>query len=279
MRMETSHRYLKKSKKRFSEMRMQSPRELGPIQAACRIAAETLQLIRMEVGVGVVTRDLDTWAEEYIRDAGCKPAYKKCRNYPATLCTSVNHQIVHGIPSDYSLKNGDLLSVDVGVNYKGCYGDAATTICIGDVDEKHRLLTQVTEEALYKGIEQAVAGNRLSVVSHAVQTYAEQIGFAFVRDFMGHGLGVWSHEETKASDCRQPGEEHLLKEGIVITIESMVNEHTPLVRILPDGWTAATIDKGYSAHFTHTVLVTKENPEILTRITDELRSTCQKKMP
>jgi len=164
------------------------------------------------------------------------------------------------------LKNGDLLSVDVGAVYDGFYGDGAVTLLMGEVSEKHRLLAEVTEGSLYKGIAQARAGNRLSDISHAVQSHVERFGFAVVRDFVGHGIGAQLHEEPQLPNFGPPGQGPLLKAGMLLALEPMVNEYTPHVRILSDRWTAVTVDGGYSAHFEHTILVTDDGPEILTRL-------------
>ena len=249
-------------------MVIKTPREIDLIRTASQVVAETLQMLRMHVTEGVTTRELDVLAENYVRKAGCLPAFKGYQGYPATLCTSVNDQIVHGIPSDYVLKNGDLLSIDMGAIYKGYYGDSATTVLVGEVSDKHRLLTQVTEAALYKGIEMATAGNRLGDISHAIQIHAEHFGFSVVREFVGHGIGSHLHEDPQVPNYGPAGQGPLLPEGLVLAIEPMVNEFSPGVRTLADRWTAVTVDGGFSAHFEHTVLITGNGPEILTRIAD-----------
>lgn len=247
-------------------MMIKSAAQIEKVRRACRVVAEVLQQLREHARPGVTTGELDVLAEAYIRAQGCLPAFKGYQGYPKTLCTSVNDQIVHGIPSGYVLKNGDLLSVDVGAVYDGFYGDGAVTLLMGEVSEKHRLLAEVTEGSLYKGIAQARAGNRLSDISHAVQSHVERFGFAVVRDFVGHGIGAQLHEEPQLPNFGPPGQGPLLKTGMLLALEPMVNEYTPHVRILSDRWTAVTVDGGYSAHFEHTILVTDDGPEILTRL-------------
>ncbi|HQP72931.1 MAG TPA: type I methionyl aminopeptidase [Acidobacteriota bacterium] len=247
-------------------MMIKSAAQIEKVRRACRVVAEVLQQLREHARPGATTAELDVLAEAYIRAQGCLPAFKGYQGYPKTLCTSVNDQIVHGIPSGYVLKNGDLLSVDVGAVYDGFYGDGAVTLLMGEVSEKHRLLAEVTEGSLYKGIAQAHAGNRLSDISHAVQSHVERFGFAVVRDFVGHGIGAQLHEEPQLPNFGPPGQGPLLKTGMLLALEPMVNEYTPHVRILSDRWTAVTVDGGYSAHFEHTILVTDDGPEILTRL-------------
>lgn len=249
-------------------MMIKSAAQIEKVRRACRVVAEVLQQLREHARPGVTTGELDVLAEAYIRAQGCLPAFKGYQGYPKTLCTSVNDQIVHGIPSGYVLKNGDLLSVDVGAVYDGFYGDGAVTLLMGEVSEKHRLLAEVTEGSLYKGIAQARAGNRLSDISHAVQSHVERFGFAVVRDFVGHGIGAQLHEEPQLPNFGPPGQGPLLKTGMLLALEPMVNEYTPHVRILSDRWTAVTVDGGYSAHFEHTVAVTADGPEILTRLSE-----------
>ncbi len=247
-------------------MVIREQRELEHIRAACRVTAETLQLMREKTKEGVTTTELDRWAEEYIIRQGCRPAFKGYRGYPATLCTSVNDQIIHGIPSEYELRSGDLLSIDVGAVYKGYYGDSAVTMLIGQVAPRHALLAQATEEALYKGLAQAVTGNRVGDVSNAVETHVLRFGFSVVRDFVGHGLGTHLHEDPQVPNYGKASSGPRLKEGMVIAIEPMVNEYSPHIRFLEDRWTAVTIDGGFSAHFEHTVMVTANGPEILTKL-------------
>jgi methionyl aminopeptidase len=249
-------------------MEIKTPQEVELMRVASRVVAETLQLIRQEARAGVTTDELDRAAERYIRKAGCLPAFKGYQGFPRTLCTSVNDQVVHGIPSEYTLRDGDLLSVDVGTIYQGYYGDGAVTILIGAVSERHRRLAEVTEQSLYQGIAQARPGNRIGDISHAVQVFVEKAGFAVVRDFVGHSIGSRMHEELQIPNYGPPNQGAVLKRGMVLAIEPMVNEFTPHVRVLADRWTAVTVDGGYSAHFEHTVAVTLDGPEILTRLSE-----------
>ena len=247
-------------------MMIKSVAQIEKVRRACRVVAEVLQQLREQARPGVTTGELDDLAEAYIRKQGCLPAFKGYQGYPKTLCTSVNDQIVHGIPSGYVLKSGDLLSVDVGAVYEGFYGDGATTLLMGEVSDTHRLLAEVTEQSLYKGIAEARPGNRLSDISHAVQSHVEKFGYAVVRDFVGHGIGSQLHEEPQVPNFGPPGQGPVLKAGMLLALEPMVNEFTPHVRVLSDRWTAVTVDGGYSAHFEHTIRITDDGPEILTRM-------------
>jgi len=249
-------------------MLTKAPHEIERIRKACRIVAEVLQLLRQEARPGLTTAHLDGLAERYIRDAGGLPAFKGYQGFPRTLCASVNDRIVHGIPDESVLRDGDLLSVDIGVVWEGYYGDGAATLLLGDVADQHRLLAEVAEQSLYRGIAQAVPGKRVGDIGHAVQSHVEKFGFAVVRDFVGHGVGSQLHEDPQVPNFGSPGEGTPLRAGMVLAIEPMVNEFTPHVRTLPDRWTAVTVDGGYSAHYEHTVLVTAEGPEILTRMGD-----------
>ncbi len=240
--------------------------EVKLMRYANSVVAEVWELIRKLAKPGVTTKYLDRKAEEYIKKKGCKPAFKGYYGYPATICASVNNQVVHGIPGNYSLKEGDILSVDVGTVYEGYYGDGAITVPIGKVDKKHLKLIKITEEALYKGIEKAKAGNRIGDISHAVQSYVEENGFSVVRDFVGHGIGRNLHEDPQVPNFGEPGKGERLIEGMTIAIEPMVNEGGYGVKVEKDGWTVVTRDGSYSAHFEHTILIKKDGAEILTKV-------------
>ena len=242
-----------------------SPEELQKMRDSCLIVARVLEEVRRIIAVGVRTRELDLVAEALIREAGARPAFKGYNGFPATLCTSINDQIVHGIPGDYRLRAGDIVSVDCGVLCEGFYGDAAITVAVGEVSEQLRTLLRVTEEALYHGIEKARVGNHVSDISAAVQAHVEPFGFSVVREFVGHGIGQQLHEEPQVPNYGPPGHGPRLVEGMVLAIEPMVNTGSPRHRTLPDGWTAVTIDGGYSAHFEHSVAVTADGPWILSR--------------
>ncbi|MBI2823032.1 MAG: type I methionyl aminopeptidase [Acidobacteria bacterium] len=242
-----------------------SPDELQKIRRSALIVAEVLEAVRKMVAVGIRTRDLDAVAEEMILKAGGRPAFKGYNGFPATLCTSVNSQIVHGIPGDQRLEAGDIVSIDCGVCCDGYYGDSAITVPVGPVSERLQTLMRVTEEALYRGIEQARVGNRVSDISAAVQSHVEPHGFSLVREFVGHGIGRNLHEEPQVPNFGPPGRGPKLVEGIVLAIEPMVNTGGAAHRTLADGWTAVTADGGYSAHFEHCVAITTDGPWILSR--------------
>lgn len=243
--------------------------QIDGIRESCRIAAEVLRMVEAQAKAGVTTGELDRLAEEYIRSQGGEPAFKgyghsKDNLFPATLCTSVDAEVVHGIPSGRMLQDGEVLSVDVGVRFKGYYGDAARTVRIGKVStEKDRLL-RVTEESLYKGIEQAVEGNFVHDISYAVQQHVEASGFSVVRDLVGHGVGIELHEEPSVPNFGEPKTGVRLREGMTLAIEPMVNYGSWRVKVAPDGWTVLTQDGTPSAHFEHTIAVNNGSPEILT---------------
>ena len=226
--------------------------------------ARALKYLKAFIREGITTEELDRLAEEYIKRHGGIPAFKGYRGYPRSLCVSVNEEVVHGIPGKRKLKEGDIVSLDLGVLMDGYYGDAAITVPVGKVSELARKLIKVTEEALYRGIEMARPGNRLSDISHAIQTHVEKAGFSVVREFVGHGIGKQLHEEPQVPNFGPPNRGPRLEPGMVLAIEPMVNTGTWEVRILPNGWTVVTADGGLSAHFEHTVAITDNGPEILT---------------
>lgn len=244
---------------------LKSPQEIEKMAKAGRIVAEVLQSLADMVKTGVTTRDLENAAEERIRTLGGIPAFKGYRGYPASVCTSVNEQVVHGIPSARRLRDGDIISIDLGVYLDGFYGDAAITVPVGTVDRQTAELMRATEEALYLGIRKAVEGNRLYDISSAIQRHVEESGFSVVRLFVGHGIGRELHEEPQVPNYGVAGQGPRLKSGMTLAIEPMVNAGTHEVRILDDGWTAVTVDGKKSAHFEHTVVVTPDEPIILTK--------------
>jgi methionyl aminopeptidase len=214
---------------------------------------------------GVITVDLDRLVENRVREAGVVPAFKGYRGYPSTLCASINDEVVHGIPSDHRrLEAGDIISLDMGVLVNGYYGDSAVTVGVGPISDEAARLLRVTEEALYRGIEAARLGGRLSDIGHAIQEWVERHDFSVVREFVGHGIGTKLHEEPQIPNYGQPGRGPRLAEGMVLAIEPMVNVGRPAVKVLADGWTAVTRDGSLSAHFEHTVAVTADGPLILT---------------
>jgi methionyl aminopeptidase len=249
---------------------VKNTREISLMKESCRIVAEVLVLVGARIASGVQTRDLDSVAEEYIRSCGGEPAFKGYghdrRNlFPGTLCVSIDDEVVHGIPGGGKIEEGQVVSIDVGVKKSGFYGDGARTFPVGRVSEEKSRLLRVTEEALLLGIAQARSGNHLHDVSAAVQRHVEAAGFSVVRDLVGHGIGKNLHEDPAIPNYGEPGTGVVLKEGMTLAIEPMVNAGGPRVRVADDGWTVRTADGKPSAHFEHTILVTKGEAEILTR--------------
>jgi len=244
---------------------IKSAEEIARMVRACRITAEVLESLREAVSPGMTTGEIEKMAEGLIIQKGGKPAFKGYRGYPASICTSVNDQVVHGIPSQRKLNEGDILSIDLGVYWQGYYGDAAITVPIGEVDEEAKKLIRVTEEALAMGIDKAREGNRVSDISHAVQGHVEANGFSVVRALVGHGVGKLLHEEPQVPNFGPPGKGPRLAKGMTLAIEPMVNAGGWQVKFLEDGWTCVTADGSLSAHSEHTVLITGEAPVILTK--------------
>lgn len=229
--------------------------EIAVMADASRVVAEALEIVRKAVCPGISTEELDRIAEEAIRARGAVPAFKGYRNYPKTLCASVNEQVVHGIPSKRKLKEGDIIGLDLGAIVGGFYGDSAITVAVGRIPEKIEKLVQVTKEALYLGIKQAIVGNRLTDISNAVQQHVEAAGYSVVTEFVGHGIGRQLHEEPQVPNYGKPGQGPRLQAGMVLAIEPMVNMGRSAVRVLEDRWTAVTVDGSLSAHFEHTIAV------------------------
>lgn len=251
-------------------VRIKTKREIELIRESCKIVADVLKLVSAHIRPGVTTFDLDKLAEDYIRSLGAVPAFKgyghtKSNLFPATLCTSIDDVVVHGIPSNRALREGEILSVDVGVVREGYYGDGAYTFPVGEISKEKRRLMEATEESLYKGIEQAVLGNRIHDISHAVQSYVEAKGYSVVRDLVGHGVGIQLHEEPAIPNFGKPGTGTKLQEGMTLAIEPMVNTGAWQVRFGADGWTVLTQDGKPSAHFEHTIAIVDGKPEILTK--------------
>ncbi|HTY36886.1 MAG TPA: type I methionyl aminopeptidase [Bacteroidota bacterium] len=250
-------------------VRIKSKREIDLMRESSKIVADVLRLVAAQIKPGVTTIELDRLAEEYIRSLGAIPAFKgyghsKSNLFPATLCTSIDEVVVHGIPSKRALKEGEILSVDVGVVKEGYYGDGARTYPVGEIAAEKSRLLKITEESLHKGIEQAVVGNRLHDISAAVQTHVEGAGYSVVRDLVGHGVGVELHEEPAVPNFGRPGTGMKLQEGMTLAIEPMVNAGAWQVRFGADGWTVLTQDGRPSAHFEHTIAIVDGKPEILT---------------
>jgi methionyl aminopeptidase len=242
-----------------------SAAELDRMREAGRLVGEVLAELAAHVAPGVTTADLDHLAEKRIAQAGATAAFKGYHGYPATICASINEEVIHGIPSARRVLNeGDVISIDVGASLDGYYGDSAMTLPVGQVSEDAARLLRVTEEALYKAIEMARPGGRVSDIGHEVQRHVEAYGFSVVREFVGHGIGQRMHEEPQVPNYGEPGRGPRLAEGMVLAIEPMVNAGKAAVKVLADGWTAVTRDGSLSAHFEHTVAVTADGPRILT---------------
>lgn len=249
---------------------LKSPREIDVLRRANVIVAEILQELKGKVTPGVTTSELDALAEELTYKKRARPAFKGytmgSNPYPCALCASINEEIVHGIPSNRALQEGDIMGLDFGVFYEGFYGDSAITVGVGKVEDEAQRLMRVAEEALYKGIEQLQEGKRLGDLSSAIQTTVESAGFSVVRVFVGHGIGKKLHEEPPVPNYGEPDLGLRLKEGMVLAIEPMVNAGGYEVEIKEDGWTAVTKDGSLSAHFEHSVAITKNGPHILSRL-------------
>jgi methionyl aminopeptidase len=242
------------------------PAEIEQARASNLIVAEVLSKLREKVKPGVRTRELDKFAEEITEKRGAKPAFKGYRGYPHSLCTSINEVVVHGMPSERILVEGDIIGLDFGVYYRGFFGDATITLPVGKVAQKASRLIQVTEQSLYTGIAQVKDGNRLGDISAAVQAKVEAAGFSIVRDFVGHGVGKSLHEDPQIPNFGKKGRGIELKSGMILAIEPMVNEGNYKVKILPDGWTVVTEDGSLSAHFEHSVAITDNGPDILSKL-------------
>ncbi|UVT16625.1 MAG: type I methionyl aminopeptidase [Nitrospira sp.] len=246
---------------------LKTPAEIEVMAAASRVVAEALEIVKKAVHPGISTEELDWIAEEEIRARGAVPAFKGYRNYPKTLCASVNEQVVHGIPSKRKLKEGDIIGLDLGAIVGGFYGDSAVTVAVGRIPEATEKLVRVTKEALDLGIKQAVVGNRLTDISYAVQRHVESAGFSVVTEFVGHGIGRQLHEEPQVPNYGKPGQGPRLQPGMVLAIEPMVNMGRSAVRVLEDRWTAVTVDGSLSAHFEHTIAIQPAGPpQVLSQI-------------
>jgi methionyl aminopeptidase len=246
---------------------IKSKTEFETMRRAGRLVAETLDKLRTAVKPGMSTADLDKIAYEHITKHGGVPSFKGYHHFPASICTSVNDEVVHGIPSKRrTVDEGDIISIDCGAIIDGWHGDAALTVPVGHTSPDMERLMKITEESLHKGIEQAVPGKRLGDVSAAIQRYAEEHGYAVVREYVGHGIGREMHEDPQVPNWGTPGRGVLLKQGMALALEPMVNAGNADVRVLKDDWTVVTKDGKWSAHFEHTVALTENGPEILTKL-------------
>jgi methionyl aminopeptidase len=242
---------------------LKTPDEIAVMAKASRVVAEALAVLKNAVKPGITTDELDRLAESEICARGAIPAFKGYRNYPKTLCASVNEQVVHGIPSKRTLKEGDIVGLDLGAIVGGFYGDSAVTVAVGRIEEKAAALVRITEESLALAIEQAQVGNRLSDISHAVQRHVEAAGYSVVTEFVGHGIGRQLHEEPQVPNYGKPGQGPRLQAGMVLAIEPMVNMGGSAVRVLDDRWTAVTADGSLSAHFEHTIAIQPSGPALV----------------
>ena len=246
---------------------LKTGRELKIMREACRISAGALKIAGSAVEPGVTTAEIDKIAEDYIRSQGGVPNFKNYEGYPATACISIYKEVIHGMPSDKRrIVEGDIVSIDLGAMFDGYHGDNAATFACGDVSAEAKRLMDTTRESLYKGIEQAVPGNRIGDISNAVQTYCEERGYGVVRDYVGHGVGTKLHEEPSVPNFGHAGRGIRLLPGMTLAIEPMINLGTYKVKQLSDGWTVKTSDGKLSAHFEHTIAITANGPVILTRV-------------
>lgn len=235
------------------------------MREAGRIVALTHEELKKHILPGITTKELDVIAEQFIRKQGAIPSFKGYNGFRGSICASVNDELVHGIPGDRVLKNGDVISIDIGAKYNGYHGDSAWTYPVGEIDENTKRLLEVTEESLYLGLKEAKPGERLSNISHAIQTYVEANGFSIVREYVGHGVGQDLHEDPQIPHYGPPNKGPRLKPGMVLAIEPMVNAGSRYVKTLADDWTVVTVDGRRCAHFEHTVAITETGYEILTK--------------
>lgn len=244
---------------------LKSKAELEVMREAGRIVALTHQELAKAIKPGVTTKQLDDLAETFIRSMGAIPSFKGYGGFPGSICTSVNEELVHGIPGKRTLQEGDIISLDIGAQFQGFHGDSAWTYPVGKISKENEMLLRVTEESLFKGLEQARPGARLSDISHAIQVHAEAAGFTLVREYVGHGIGQNLHEDPQVPNYGPPNRGPRLKPGMVLAVEPMVNAGERYVRTLEDNWTVVTVDRKNCAHFEHTIAITEDGYEIFTR--------------
>ncbi|WP_080849030.1 type I methionyl aminopeptidase [Cytobacillus gottheilii] len=239
-------------------------REIAIMREAGRIVALTHEELKKHITPGITTKELDSIAESFIKKHDAYPSFKGYNGFSGSICASVNDELVHGIPGDRVLKNGDIISIDIGAKYNGYHGDSAWTYAVGRIDDDTKRLLDVTEQSLYTGLKEAIPGERLSNISHAIQTYAESNGFSIVREYVGHGIGQDLHEEPQIPHYGPPNKGPRLKPGMVLAVEPMVNAGSRYVKTLADQWTVVTVDGSKCAHFEHTIAITETGYEILT---------------
>jgi len=240
--------------------------EIDLMRIAGRIVAETHAVLAKAIRPGITTKELDQIAEDFIRSRGASPSFLGYGGFPASICASVNEELVHGIPKDYILRDGDIISIDIGAEYNGYHGDSAWTYGVGKITDSAAKLLKATEESLYKGLEKATPNNRLSDISHAIQQYIESFGFSIVREYVGHGIGSDLHEAPQIPNYGPSDRGPRLKPGMALAIEPMVNAGERFVKTLADNWTVITVDRSLSAHFEHTIVITDSGHEILTKL-------------
>lgn len=246
---------------------LRTAKEIEIMRKACQISAEALQLAGEAVKPGITTYEIDQIAYRYIKKQGAEPNFLNYNGFPATACISINDEVIHGIPSKKRvLKEGDIVSIDLGAKVNGYNGDNAATFAVGNISDEAKRLCDTTRESLYKGIEQAVAGNRIGDIAFAIQSYCEERGFSVVREYTGHGVGTHLHEDPSVPNYGTAGRGQRLLPGMTIAIEPMINLGSKAIKCLPDGWTVKTLDGKLSAHFEHTIAITKGEPIILTKL-------------
>lgn len=243
-----------------------TPREIAIMREAGRIVALTHQELKKHVQPGITTKELDVIAEKFIREHDAIPSFKGYNGFRGSICASVNEELVHGIPGSRKLKDGDIISIDIGAKYNGYHGDSAWTYSVGNIDEETQKLLEITEQSLYKGLEQAKPGDRLSNISHAIQTFVEAHNFSIVREYVGHGVGQDLHEDPQIPHYGPPNKGPRLRPGMVLAVEPMVNAGSRYVKTLADDWTVVTVDGKMCAHFEHTIAITETGYEILTTL-------------
>jgi len=249
---------------------IKSKREIDLMRTAGKILAGAQEMIKSHIKPGITTAKLDKLVEQYIRDHGATPSFLGLNGFEGSICSSINEVVVHGIPSRRDvLKNGDIITIDIGVNYQGYHADAAVTYPVGKISDKVKHLLKITEESLYEGLKEAKPGNHLSNISHKIEQYIKPHGYGIVEDFTGHGIGKEVHEPPYIPNFGNPNEGPILQEGMTLCVEPMVNMGTKDVKILRDNWTTVTIDRKVSAHFEHTIVITKDGYEILTKLDKE----------
>lgn len=245
---------------------LKTRREIEIMKKAGRLVAQSHELVRKNIKPGVTTKELDRLVEDFLKSQNAIPTFKGYNGFPFSICASVNEEVVHGFPSDRELREGDIISVDIGATFEGYVGDSAKTFLVGEVDEEKKHLVEATKQCFYEGIKYAKASYRLSDISHAIQAYAESQGLSVVRDYVGHGVGKKMHESPQVPNFGKPNKGPRLQEGMVLAIEPMINAGVYNVKVLENNWTVVTVDGKPSAHYEHTVAITDGEPELLTVI-------------